>query len=89
MSKMYIEKINKWQGIELFKGQKIATILIPNKHGIYKAYNLVGNYGSFNINEKIPLYSSKTQRFLYNGMIREDNIRIVDDNTIGDYIVIK
>lgn len=89
MYKMFIEKLTKVQGQELFKGQKIATILIPNKHGIYKAYNLVGNYGAFNINEKIPLYSSKTQRFLYNGIIKEDNIRIVDDNTIGDYVVIK
>lgn len=89
MYKMYIEKLTKAQGQELFKGQKVSTILIPNKKGIYKAYNLIGDYSCFNISEKIPLFSYKTQRPLYYGIIKEDNIRVVDDNTIGDYIVLR
>jgi len=89
--KMYVKKVYKVEGKALFKGQRAATIFIQNKTGHHYTYNLIGDYSCFETNKWIPLYSATTQKLTYYGFIRDDenHTRIVNDNTTGDYIVIK
>ena len=87
--KVYVKKIKKNEGKELFKGEKLAIIEILTKDKLRYTYNLIGCYDHIEIGQELMIYSTKTQKFLYYGYIINKDKKIVNENTINDFLVLK
>ena len=90
--KMYIKKLSNKLGKEYFKGEKANLIQIrdtKNQHGAVHNYNLIGDFSCFDINNEVQLYSATTQKWINIGYITKIENNVIDENTKGQFIVIK